>query len=357
VIQSMRLLGSFRVCADPSVKIPKKGTGLLALLAIAALCGEGMSRERLSTMLWPHQDTENARHSLRNCLLELRKALRTDAIKTLITDVTDCRVAVETDVADFLRLEKSDYQQDLEMAAELYRGELLDNFWIESEPFREWLEYERSLWRQRAIAVLIRVSTIATTNADHGASIRAARRVVHFDPWNEVGQRLLIAALHTAGHRGEAALQFRRYRETLKQELGIEPDPETTDLAERLFAVKSIPPAKPVETIWAVEPMGVEPQDEVLLRRAMKMLDEAREEIRDNLDHSARLVEALRLDRETMEKVLLRLERIMDTRQVGMKSLEAMRDEIKRRLGDEHIAPAPRSREHSNGEVGVEMRV
>jgi hypothetical protein len=32
-----------------------------------------------------------ARHSLRNCLLELRKALRGDAVKILITDFVDCR--------------------------------------------------------------------------------------------------------------------------------------------------------------------------------------------------------------------------------------------------------------------------
>jgi DNA-binding SARP family transcriptional activator len=356
VIQSICLLGSFRVDADPSVKIPKKGKALLALLAIAALGGDGMSRERLSTMLWPDKYPEHARHSLRSCLVELRKALRTDAVKSLITDFTDCRVDVETDVADFLRLEKSDHQQDLEVAAELYRGELLDDVCIESEPFDEWLQQERSVWRQRAIAVLIKVSTIATTNADHGVSIRAARRVVHFDPWNEGGQRLLIAALHAAGQRGEAARQWRRCRETLKQELGIEPDPETTALADRLFAVKSIPQATHVQTVWAVEPAEVEPQDEVLLRRAMKMLDEAREEIRDTLDHSASLVEALRLDRDVMEKVLLRLEQIKDTRHVGMKSIDAMCDVIKRRLGDEYLAPAPRPRPQSNGELSVELQ-
>jgi hypothetical protein len=88
----------------------------------------------------------------------------------------------------------------------------------------------------------------------------------------------------------------------------------------------------------------------------MKMLDEAREEIRDLLDHSASLVEALRLDRELFAKVLLRLEHHITMKQVGMKSLEAMRDAIKRRLGDEHLAPAPGPHEQSNGEAGVELR-
>jgi hypothetical protein len=39
-----------------------------------------------------------------------------------------------------------------------------------------------------------------------------------------------------------------------------------------------------------------------------------------------------------------------------MKSLERMRDVIKHRLGDEYLAPAPRPRPQSKGEVGVELR-
>jgi DNA-binding SARP family transcriptional activator len=129
-----------------------------------------MSREQLSTMLWPYQGSEQARHSLRNCLMELRKALRTDAIKILITDFVNCRADILSDVADFARLEKSNNQHDLELAAELYRGDLLDDLWVTSEPFREWLENERDLWRQRAIAVLSRLSTTATINcrSQHG---------------------------------------------------------------------------------------------------------------------------------------------------------------------------------------------
>src|SRR5580704_18073942 len=42
---------------------------------------------------------------------------------------------------------------------------------------------------------------------------------------------LLIGALEASGQRGEAARQYRRCRETLKDELGIEPDPETEELA------------------------------------------------------------------------------------------------------------------------------
>ena len=117
----------------------------------------------------------------------------------------------------------------------------------------------------------------------------------------------------------------------------------------RLFSNKRPVPPEVVDI--AILP---DPKDEVLLRRAMKMLDEAREEIRDNLDHSASLMEALRLDRVVLARLLLRLEDIITTRHVSMKSLEA--DVLKRRLGEEHLAPAPQPRPGSNGEVGAELR-
>jgi hypothetical protein len=100
-------------------------------------------------------------------------------------------------------------------------------------------------------------------------------------------------------------------------------------LMARLAAVKRKPTPAAVEKI--LPPDG---KDEILLPRAMTMLDEAREEIRGNIDYSASLIEALRADREVMGKMLLRLENIITTRHVGMSALQAMRDEIRGRLED-----------------------
>jgi hypothetical protein len=74
------------------------------------------------------------------------------------------------------------------------------------------------------------------------------------------------------------------------------------------------------------------------------MQDEAREEIRGNIDYSASLIEALRADREVMGKMLLRLENIITTRHVGMSALQAMHEEIRGRLEDglvDRASPRP----------------
>src|SRR6478752_3878473 len=71
-------------------KVPKKARALLAFLA--AQVGQPVTRERLADLLWPYQGSEQARHSLRNCLLELRKALGTGAALHLMADFVTCRI-------------------------------------------------------------------------------------------------------------------------------------------------------------------------------------------------------------------------------------------------------------------------
>src|SRR5882724_10308071 len=123
-------------------KLPKKARGLLAYLAAGG--GQAVSRERLADLLWPYQGSEQARHSLRNCLLELRKALRPEAAQYLVCDFAYCRLRdVAVDLDRFERLARGSQRCELQAAADLYRSEFLADFHIDSEPFQEWLAAER----------------------------------------------------------------------------------------------------------------------------------------------------------------------------------------------------------------------
>jgi DNA-binding SARP family transcriptional activator len=103
-------------------KLPKKARALLAFLA--AQNGEAVSRERLADLLWPYQGSEQGRHSLRNCLLELRKALGRGAASDLEGDFANCRIEnAIVDLDDFERLSRSQDRGELHMAADLYRGD------------------------------------------------------------------------------------------------------------------------------------------------------------------------------------------------------------------------------------------
>src|SRR5689334_23754696 len=128
---SAALLGSFAISSDDCRigKLPKKARALIAYLA--AQNGQAISRERLADLLWPYQSSEQARHSLRNCLLELRKAFGSAAAPHLVADFANCCIRnVNVDLDRFETLARSDHPDELQSAADLYRGEFLADFHI-----------------------------------------------------------------------------------------------------------------------------------------------------------------------------------------------------------------------------------
>lgn len=214
-------------------KVPKKARAFLAFLA--AQLGQSVTRERLADLLWPYQGSEQARHSLRNCLLELRKALGRGTDAHLVADFANCRIQdVIVDLDQFERLARSQERCDLQAAVNLYRGEFLADFDVNSEPFQEWLAAERDRTLAMVCDILHRLSAKQDAAGEHEAAIQSGRRLVFLDPLSEFGQRALIRAYAHAGRRGEALRQYRSCAETLKRELGVAPDLETQSLANEI---------------------------------------------------------------------------------------------------------------------------
>ena len=252
------LLGSLVIENDQRRlgKLPRKARALMAYLATQA--GRPISRERLSDLLWPYQGSEQARHSLRNCLLELRKALGENARRYLVGEFANCRLQeVDTDLDSFEQLSRSHDRAELLAAEELYRGEFLADFVIDSEPFQEWLASERDRTLDLICTVLQRLTALQDEAGEHEAAIRSARRLASLDQLSEIGQRALIRAYARAGRRPEALRQYRTCAEILKRELGVAPDAETQALANEIARSGGIvtstatrPGARPTEDRW-----------------------------------------------------------------------------------------------------------
>ena len=217
----------------PLDKLPKKARALLAFLA--AQNGETVSRERLADLLWPYQGSEQGRHSLRNCLLELRKALGPAAASDLAADFANCRIEDATvDLNDFERLSRSQDPGELQRAADLYRGDFLTDFYIASEPFQEWLAAARDRALAAICDVLERLIALQDAVGDYEAAIQSGRRLVTLEPLSESGQRALMRAYARGGRRGEALRQYKSCAKTLQRELSVTPDEETQALARSI---------------------------------------------------------------------------------------------------------------------------
>jgi DNA-binding SARP family transcriptional activator/tetratricopeptide (TPR) repeat protein len=214
-------------------KLPKKARGLLAYLA--AQREKTVSRDRFADLLWPDRSSEEARHSLRNCLLGLRKTLGKSAAQHLVTDLADCHLRdVHVDLESFERLSCSALRSERRAAAELYCGEFLADLYIPSEPFQEWLAAERERTLNLVCTILQRLTSEEDAACEHDEAIQSARRLVALDPLLETGHRALMRAYAGAGRRPEALRQHRRCAEILKRELGIAPDADTQRLAKEI---------------------------------------------------------------------------------------------------------------------------
>jgi DNA-binding SARP family transcriptional activator len=219
---SIRVLGGLEISLDGRpVKLQLKGQALLAYLACHQ--PKPCSREMLADLLWPEQAPTQQRHSLRNCLLRLRRALGSDSIEGWF----HCRLAGATsDIARFMALAETANPAILD----LYRGRFLDEFSINSENFEHWVSSERRRIEELALHALSWLATRASASGAHEQAIRAARIAVGIDELNESSHQQMITVLLAAEGRVEAVRFFGWVRDILHRELGENPSEKTTQL-------------------------------------------------------------------------------------------------------------------------------
>ncbi len=74
-------------------------------------------------------------------------------------------------------------------------------------------------------------------------AIAFTRRIVEIEPWREAAQRRLIELLAESGQRAAALKQYELCRQVLLEELGVEPEVETTTLFEAVRAGAAVSPS------------------------------------------------------------------------------------------------------------------
>jgi DNA-binding SARP family transcriptional activator/predicted ATPase len=242
----LTLFGGFTLrVGEVDVQLPRKTQGLIAHLALKEV---GVSRERMAWLLWEGASDAQGRSSLRQALSGLRRELSSHGLDSQWTENDPLQLgeAMTCDVAEFRAAQKSHDAHQLQHACALYTGDLLLGFHVRSPQFDNWLQTEREHLRRQALDTVSRWHATAKETGDAGRALDALRRWITWDPLDERPRRELMQQLAAEGRPAQALEEYRLLRETLRRELGMNPEPATEALqAEILKRRATVPPATP----------------------------------------------------------------------------------------------------------------
>ncbi|MGH7334247.1 MAG: BTAD domain-containing putative transcriptional regulator, partial [Candidatus Rokuibacteriota bacterium] len=239
----LRLLGGFLLHIDgrPRPLPARKAQALLAYLAVRA--GRAHPRDTLTGLLWVDVGERQARQSLRQTMVRLRRALaaHTRALLVQGDTVTLAPAAIDLDVSEFERQVRRGTPEALEAAVSLYHGPLLDGVHVAAPPFEEWLQSERARLGELALDALRRLVDRHLKAGRVEPAIQAATRLLVFDPIQEDVHRTLMRLHVRQGRRAAALRQYQACVAVLQKELGVEPEPPTKRLYLEIIQQTSAP--------------------------------------------------------------------------------------------------------------------
>jgi DNA-binding SARP family transcriptional activator/TolB-like protein len=204
----------------------------VALLALLAVARKPLSREKVTALLWPEADSEQARHLLSVAVYELRKAIHDEAIVTSRDDVAVNPAYIGSDVADF---EGALASGDRSGAADIYRGPFMDGFHINDAPeYERWIDGERDRLARTYAGALEQLAQQYTEAGRTTEAVAVLRKLAAHDPYSGRVASMLMLALEASGDRAAALQHERAHAALLKEEFGADPDPDVAALAQRL---------------------------------------------------------------------------------------------------------------------------
>ena len=204
---------------------------------------QASSREQLMDLLWPSMPLKSAQANLRQTVYRLRQLIpevqgqNGESVPLLLTNRQTIQINPDAnyfaDVQEFSAL----INDDPEKAIELYRGDILADFFLpDSETFEAWANNQRELYRRQVLQAMEEVTAVSIQNANYDKAIQLAQRQLEIDNLRESSHRQLMEGLARNGRRREALSHYENLRQLLQTELAIEPSQETRTLIDTIRA-------------------------------------------------------------------------------------------------------------------------
>ncbi|MCA9738988.1 MAG: tetratricopeptide repeat protein [Gemmatimonadetes bacterium] len=211
--------------------------GLLAILALAT--DRGVARERVSGLLWPDAGPDQGRRLLSDSVYRVNQAVGGEGVRTEGESLRLDPDRIDSDVA---RFRAALARGDLREAVAVHAAPFLEGFGIPGAvEFDRWVDAERQrLTRELGQAL----EGLAEGAADDPASAAIWwRQRGALDPYSSRVALRIMESLAAAGDRAAAVQHAAMHSTLVREDLGLEPDPEVA----RLVAALRIAPASPVQ--------------------------------------------------------------------------------------------------------------
>jgi len=244
------LLGPPVLLADGKpVHLLKKPLGLLSFLAMEQ--ARPHERVTLSDMFWPDFPQSRADNSLRQALHSLRKVLDTADCPPLFPE---SRTSVMINPDHPLRIDAqklirppascpffhdpehcSSCETQILEALRNVRGPFLEGFSLpDCEEFENWITGTRDDLLVRVGWESDRLVRLREKTGSLDEALLLLDRTLRMDPLDEPRHGRMMLLLAESGNRTAALHQFEVCRKMLREQLGVEPDPKTRAILERI---------------------------------------------------------------------------------------------------------------------------
>jgi DNA-binding SARP family transcriptional activator len=231
--RSLRLLGRWQLVVDGAdVDLGHREERLAALLGLTGRS----SRLHVAGLLWPESTDARALASLRRAVLQTNQRCPGLLHADRLTIGLDADVEVDVDqVRRAAAATENGFVGGASLVGRLAGEELLPGW------YDDWVLPERERLAQLQVTALERIARHALEEDDLDLCVAAAHAAAHADPLLEAAAELAIRAHLARGDPGSALLEFGRYRDAVRDELGVPPSRAILDLVE---PARTAPPSR-----------------------------------------------------------------------------------------------------------------
>jgi DNA-binding SARP family transcriptional activator len=225
--------------------------GQVILRYLVAQPGHSATIDALMAMLWPEDEQGVAQPKLHIAISALRRSLNEGHISTPGCGYIVCKnriyylnpeAAIRTDVDEFLQCYRAERQTDegraalYERACRLYTGPFLSE-----DMYADWSFLQREQLSRTYLAMCGALTEHYLKTSCYEEAAKWATAMLKENRCDEAAHRQLIQIYAAQGRRSEALQQYQRCERVLREELGMQPLPETQTLFQALLANEPLP--------------------------------------------------------------------------------------------------------------------